>query len=115
MDDVAKVVTAFPDVLLLDTPTQIAPVVRFLRDEICLDDDDIPKVLQAFPAMLSAGVEQMRKRAIFLTSLDINPDNLSKIVRAFPSILFLDVSTQMIPVIQFLVEIGVVNLGRFVT
>ena len=111
----AKLIAAFPGVLLLDSAKQIAPIVLFLSKEVGIDEDDVQKVLQSFPSLLEADLNTMRKTICFLESVDVSTDDIPKIIRAFPSILLLDIDVKMRPVVTFLEEIGVVNIGRFIT
>jgi len=57
----------------------------------------------------------MKDSFSFMQSIGVSQDDLPKIIRAFPSILLLDVQSDMEPVVAFLREIGVANMGRFVT
>lgn len=113
--DVAKVLPGYPGMLLLDPETQIYPVVEFLHHDLGLSAEDVPKVLQSFPALFKTDLEQMRETVEYLVELEVNPNSLAKIFRAFPAILSFDRKTKMEPVVTFLRDIGVINVGRFVT
>ena len=57
----------------------------------------------------------MRETAAYLTELEVAPDAQAKLFRAFPEILSINKESEMEPVVEFLQEIGVFNIGRFVT
>jgi len=114
ISDVGKVISSYPSALLLDTDTQIRPCLEFLIS-IGIDSDEIPRVIESFPSLLAANVTNMEMVTQYLTSLEVSPDIFGNIVRAFPSILTLSVEEKMIPVVDFLRQIGVTNIGRFVT
>lgn len=111
----AKLVAAYPGVLLLDSSARIAPVVLFLRDGVGVDEDDIQKILQSFPSILESEISIMHESLDFLDKVGVSKEDIPKIIRAFPSILLLDIDTNMKPVVAFLEEIEVVNIGRFIT
>jgi hypothetical protein len=113
--DLSKVVAAYPAVLLLDAETQILPTASYLMEDLGIWEDDLPKVLQLYPALLGMDTAQMDRVATYLKSLGIPDESLASIFRAFPSLLTMDVETQMVPVVNFLLEIGIANVGRFVT
>jgi len=115
IDNLPKIVAANPSVLLLDTSTQILPVAGFLVENVGVWEEDVPKILEAYPALLGASVPKMQKVVDYLTSFELDMLTMGKIVRAFPYVLTLDVDTRMIPVVEFLRGIGVVNIGRFIT
>ena len=115
IEDMAKIVSAYPGVLLLDSPTQIAPVVWFLRSNVGMNEEAIQKVLQSYPSLLKTNTTDMQGVIDYLISIDISREDLVKIFKAFPSILTMDVEKKMKPVVGFLRDIGVVDVGRFVT
>merc|ERR1712238_364208 len=115
IQDLEKVVLAYPSILLLDLETQIAPVVDFLCDEIGIDDEDVPRLVEAFPSVLGTSVTNMEEVFEYLTELEVSEDVMPSIFFAFPSLLTLDVKTKMVPVVDFLQNIGVSNIGRFIT
>jgi len=115
-DDLGKVVSAYPSVLLLDAAKQILPTAHYLMHELGIYRDDLPRVLQLYPALLRMDVEQMRNIVSFLTSLEVDPDNLGGIFRSFPVLLTLDIEHDMEPVVDFLRNtVGIANVGRFIT
>mgnify|MGYP006212359831 CR=1 FL=1 len=77
-------------------------------------EDDLPSVLQLYPVLLGTKLSQLQRVVRFLKSLDIEEENMASIFRAFPALLTMDIEQQMIPVIHFLQEIGIANLGRFI-
>lgn len=114
-EDLGKVIAAYPSVLLLDAEKQILPAAKYLMNELGIWEDDLPRVLQLYPALLGMSVDEMEKRASYLRSLEVRQENLGSIFRSFPALLTLDVEKQMIPVVRFLRSIGIANVGRFVT
>eukprot|EP00592_Proboscia_alata_P028985 CAMPEP_0194443034 /NCGR_PEP_ID=MMETSP0176-20130528/126476_1 /TAXON_ID=216777 /ORGANISM="Proboscia alata, Strain PI-D3" /LENGTH=745 /DNA_ID=CAMNT_0039269227 /DNA_START=385 /DNA_END=2620 /DNA_ORIENTATION=- len=113
--DLSKVVASYPRVLLLDSLGQVSPVVSFLRDDIGLDQETLPKMIQAFPVILGVSVTEMRSVTDYLISIEVKADSLPKIIRAFPAVLTMNVRSKMKPVVEYLRSIGVVNVGRFIT
>ena len=75
----------------------------------------VATVIRLYPALIGADVPSMRKNVDYLRALDVSDEALGGIFRAFPSLLLLDLEKDMAPVVAFLREIGVVNIGRFVT
>jgi hypothetical protein len=114
ISDLGKIILSYPSALLLDKDTQIRPSLDFLTT-IGIDLDEIPRIIESFPSLLASNVTNMEIVTQYLTSLEVSPDVLGSIVRAFPSILTLSVEEKMIPVVAFLRQIGVTNIGRFVT
>merc|ERR1719232_488980 len=114
IQNLPRLVSAFPDALLLDSQ-QILPVVAFLRMELRIPYRDVPKVLQSFPQLLGTPLEDMQCVVSYLLDLEISPATLAKLSRAFPSILSLDVDANMKPAVEFLRDIGVKNIARFIT
>jgi hypothetical protein len=113
--DLKKVICAYPSVLLLDAETQILPAACYLMNDLGIYKDDLPRVLQLYPALLGMSVDDMKRVPSYLLSLDVAQENLASIFRAFPSLLTLNVETDIVPVITFLQDIGISNIGRFVT
>lgn len=120
VEDIAKVIVAYPGVLLLNITTDLRPVLDYLYDEngVGLDKDSVSKMIQTFPLLLSIrNFNKTRETVHYLqNSLEVPTESLQKIVRAFPSILLLDLEADMLPVVNFLRNTcGVVNIGRFIT
>jgi mTERF len=113
--DLGRVIAAYPSVLLLDAARQILPTAQYLMNELAILPNDLPSVLQLYPALLRTDVEQMRNVVSYLTSLEVAEDNLGIIFRSFPVLLTLDIEHDMEPVVAFLQSIGVSNVGRFVS
>jgi hypothetical protein len=115
-DDLSKVIAAYPGVLLLDTETEILPASNYLMKKLGIWEDDLPRVLQSFPALLGLGVERMTAVAEYLLSLEVSEDNLGSILRSFPALLTLSIEDDIEPVVAFLRNtVGISNIGRFVT
>lgn len=113
--DLGRVIAAYPSVLLLDASRQILPTAQYLMNELDILPNDLPSILQLYPALLRTDVEQMRNVVSYLTSLAVAEDNLSTIFRSFPVLLTLDIEHDMEPVVEFLQSIGVSNVGRFIS
>ena len=113
--DLGKIISAYPSILLLDPETQILPAAYFLMDELGIMEGDLVSVLQLYPSLLGKDVSEMNRVVQLLISLNVELENLPIIFRAFPAILSMDIEKEMIPVIEFLEEIGISNIGRFVT
>lgn len=112
--DLGQVIAAFPSVLLLDASRQVLPTANYLMNELGICQDDLPSVLQLYPALLRMDVEQMRNVVSYLQSLEVSDDNLGSIFRSFPVLLTMDIEHDMEPVVEFLRSIGVSNVGRFI-
>jgi len=110
VDDVPKMIAAYPGVLLLDDNSNKPGCRIFVQHS-----EYVPKLLQSFPRILKEDANQMKKAVDFLLSLEVTEDSMVKIFRAFSSVLTLDVESRMVPVVEFLQSIGVVNIGRFIT
>lgn len=113
--DLGKVIAAYPAVLLQDADTQILPCASYLMKDLGIWEDDLASVLQLYPVLLGTKLSQLQRVVRFLKSLEVEEENFASIFRAFPSLLTMDIEQQMIPVIHFLQEIGIANLGRFIT
>jgi mTERF len=113
--DLGKVIAAFPSVLLLDATRQILPTAHYLMNELGICKDDLPSVLQLYPALLRLDVEQMRNVVSYLVSLEVSEENLGSIFRSFPVLLTLDIEHDMEPVVAFLRSMGISNVGRFIS
>lgn len=115
-EDLGKVIAAYPNVLLLDAEHQILPVAHYLMEELGVWEDDLPRVLQLYPALLGMQVSQMKSVASYLLELEVAPETLSSIFRSFPALLTLNVENDMGAVVDFLrTTVGISNLGRFVS
>ena len=103
-------------VLLADPANDLMPRVLFLTNEVGIDMDDLPKVIEAFPLIFGISLEQQMVPALeYLRGLGIADADITKICRAFPSLLGLEVDRHFEPSINFLNEIGIQNVARFVT
>jgi len=108
-DEVPKVAAAFPLVFGLDPATRIKPAVMFMHRE-----------LGAFPPPRRAA--PLRPRSRSRPALPTPPpsppgidrDDVARVLRAFPSLLGLEPETHFMPVVNFLRDTGVLNIGRFV-
>ncbi len=112
--DFRKILSSYPEVFFLNV-TNVHMITHFLREDVGMTKDDISKVIQTFPTLLEQEPTKMKCVVDFLTSIEIDKDDLPSILRSFPSLLLLDVEKNMIPVVSFLSDIGVRNMGRFVT
>jgi hypothetical protein len=115
-EDLGKVISAYPKVLLLDAEEQILPTANYLMNELGVWEDDLPRVLQLYPALLGMEISQMEQVAAFLLDLEVGPETLSSIFRSFPAILTLDIEKTMVPVVDFLKsKAEIANVGRFIS
>lgn len=113
--DLTKVISAYPSVLLLNAEEQILPAAAYLMDDIGICKNDLPRVLQLYPFLLGKNVKSMQAIVEYFLKLGVQEEDLPGIIRAFPSLLTKDIESTMIPVVRFLQEIGIVNVGRFIT
>lgn len=114
-EDLGKVISAYPGVLFLDAETRVLPTARYLVDRLGIDEDDLPSVLQLYPFLLGKERDEMEEVVSYLLSLEVSEENLPRMLRAFPALLSMDVEEDMKPVVEFLREIGISNVGRFVS
>jgi hypothetical protein len=113
--DFRKILSSHPGAFFLNV-TNVHLITTFLRDDVGMTRDDVAKVIQAFPTLLEQDASKMRDVVEFLLSIEVDrEDDLPSILRSFPTTLLLDVDRDMIPVVSFLRDIGVRNIGRFVT
>jgi mTERF len=114
--DLGRVVAAYPSVLLLNAQEQILPNAQYLMNDLGVWKDDLPRVLQLYPALLGTPIEQMQAVTNFLLALEVDRDILPNIFRSFPALLTMDVDQTMKPVVEYLrTAVGVRNVGRFVS
>lgn len=114
MNDLGRSVSAYANILTLDVEKQIEPCITFLSDEIGLYEEEISSVLELYPQLLGENISKMRQNVEYLRSLEVMEEDICSIFRAFPALLTLEVSS-MTEVVKFLKDIGVTNIGRFVT
>lgn len=112
--DLSKVVSIYPSVLLLNAEEQILPAAAYLMNDLGVCKNDLPRILQLYPFLLGRDIKSMQAVVDYLLSLGVKEEDLSSILRAFPSLLTKDKDT-MKPVVAFLKEIGISNVGRFIT
>jgi len=114
IEDLGKVLAAYPQIFTVDR-NNIIEIVNFLQDELGMYFDDVAKVIEAYPKLLEIDVAQMQSVIDYLLSLEVSKDVLGSMFRAFPALLAQDVDTSMKEVVKFLEDIGVTNIGRFIT
>jgi hypothetical protein len=114
-EDLGKVIAAYPSVLLLDAEEQILPTAAYLMNELGIWEDDLPRVLQLYPALLGRPLDEMKRTVDYLKDLGVEDENMPSIFRAFPALLTMNIETTMVPVVNFLNEIGIINIGLFIT
>jgi len=112
--DLSKTLAAFPQILMIkkDIVTQI---VDFFEEELYLSNEDVAKIIETYPTILQTDLAQIRSVIDYMRSLEVSEDALGSIFRAFPALLSLDPESSMKDVVKFLEDIGVTNIGRFVT
>jgi mTERF len=114
--DLGKVIAAYPSVLLLDANKQILPNAKYLMRDLGIWVNDLPRILQLYPAVLGVEKSEMQKNVEYLLSLGVEKEGLSSIFRSFPSLLTMDVQRDMEPVVEFLSnDVGIANVGRFIS
>lgn len=115
IDDMGKVMSTYPDILMMDVESRIIPFFDFICDDLGIDEDDVPRIIESYPTLLMTDLKEMKMIINYLVSLGVSVDMFPGIFRAFPSILTLDIETNLKPVVAFLQSIGVTNIGRFIT
>jgi hypothetical protein len=113
-EDLSRVISAYPNVLLLDVDRQILPVARYLMDDLGILSGDLARVLQLFPMLLGMDIADMEVVVGYLLALGIDEVDMPSIFRAFPALLTMK-PKDMQPVVDYLRSIGVVDIGAFVT
>lgn len=114
VQDLGRALSAYANILTLGIEEEIKPRIEFLSGEVGLDDDEIPKILQTYPQLLGTNITIMRDNYEYLLSIEVAEEDLGSIFRAFPALLTLEIS-KMKKVVNFLKNVGVTNIGRFVT
>lgn len=114
IEDMGKILAAYPQIFSIERDS-IVNVVNFLHEELELYHDDIAKMIESFPKILETDVERMSSVIDYLRHLGVAEDALGSIFRAFPALLSKDPEASMKEVVDFLEEIGVTNIGRFIT
>lgn len=112
--DFRKILSSHPHVFFSNA-TYIISVTSFLKEEAGMTREDVAKVIQTFPLLLEQDVDTMRAVVEHLQLLEVDEDALPAILRSFPATLMLDIESDINPVVDFLRDIGVRNIGRFVT
>jgi hypothetical protein len=113
-EDLGKVISAYPSVLLLDVDRQILPMARYLMDDLGILEGDLASVLQLFPQLLGMNIADMELVVGYLYSLGVEEDDLSSMIRAFPVLLTMKIQDMQL-VVDYLRSIGVADVGAFVT
>jgi len=66
--DLGKMIAAYPAVLLLDAEKQILPAANYLMNDLGIWKDDLPRVLQLYPALLGMDIADMQRVTDYLLS-----------------------------------------------
>ena len=112
--DFQKIFSSYPDTFFLNV-TNVYLMTHYLREDVGMTRDDIAKAVQTFPTLLEQDVSRVKDVVEFLISIEVDEEALPSIFRSFPATLLLDIEHNMVPVVSFLRDIGVRNIGRFVT
>lgn len=112
--DFRKILSSYPHAFFLNV-TNIISVTNFLKEEAGMTKEDVAKVIQTFPTLLEQDVMKMRTVVELLQSLDVDQESLPAMLRSFPATLLLEPERDIAPVVDFLQDIGVRNIGRFIT
>ena len=115
--DLTKVISAYPEILLLDAEKDILPVARYLMGGLGIWSDDLSSLLQMYPTVMGKDILELEKVVSYLVDdLSVDEGDLGKIFRSFPMLFNVDVDTQMVPVVQYLNSTcGIEDIGNFVT
>ena len=107
------VIRAYPRCLRMNPETQLKPRIDALRRYGVTEPGVI---IETFPLIFGLDVETMDAAVEYWTKeLKILPEDVPKICRAFPSLLGVNVTTMEKSVSFLKDEIGISNIGRFVT
>lgn len=112
--DFRKILSSYPHAFFLNV-TNIISVTQFLKEDVGMSREDVAKAIQSFPTLLEQDVTKMREVVEQLQMLEVDDESLPSMLRSFPATLLLDTKSNIDPVVEFLREIGVRNIGRFVT
>ena len=113
---VHKIIAIFPGVLMVDLP-EIISVCRVLTETCGMTIFESARTVENFPILLGERADVLQERATWMKSDDgaqVPGKDLAKMVRSFP-ILMVTEAEKMERVVRFLKEIGVGNIGRFIT
>jgi len=116
-NDLTKVISAYPQVLLLDGEKQILPVARYLMGGLGIWKDDLSSLLQLYPTLLGKTIDALEKVVSYLVDeLGVDEDDLGHIFRSFPVLFSLDIKKDMEPVVTYLKShCNIKDIGSFVT
>jgi len=112
--DFRKILSSYPGAFFLNV-AHVESIATYLREDVGMRKSDIRKAVQTFPSLLALDLSQIKNVVDYLLSLEVDEEELSIILRAFPSTLSLDIEVTIDPVVRFLRQSGVRNVGRFVT
>lgn len=115
VQNLGKVVSGYPNVLMLDIDIDIVPKLIFLHHRLGLEFEDLSRVIESFPLILEYDIQKMEEVVDYLLSLEVKEEVLGSIFRAFPALLTQDIEEKMKPAVAFLMDVGITNIGRFVT
>ena len=114
IDDMGKVLAAYPEILTIDK-NRVVQIVNYLQEETGMYHCDVARMIESYPMILETDISQMQSIIDYLRSLKVDEDVLGSILRSFPALLIKDPNGSMTEVVDFLKEIGVTNIGRFIT
>ena len=106
-DGAAKVITEFPDLLLLggSVESTFAPTVRYLSEEMGLGMDGAVKAVMTSPQLLGCSVERTLEPAMrYLEELEMGEGRALCWVTKYPNLLGLSVEATLAPSISYLEE-----------
>ncbi|KAG5187906.1 mTERF-domain-containing protein [Tribonema minus] len=114
--DMQRVLRAYPQILCCSITKDLEPRVWFLTEEVGINEEDVPRVVQTFPLLFAVPVERMRGvYGLLASELLITRPDITKIVRAFPSLLGLEPEKHVRAVVAYMRSLGIQNIGRFVS
>lgn len=112
--DFRKILSSYPHVFFVNV-TNVVELTNYLRYDVGMTKEDMAKAIQTYPRLLEQDVSKVSDVVDFLISIEVDEEAIPIILRSFPPTIMLDIENNMIPVVEFLQEIGVRNIGRFVT
>lgn len=102
-EQLRKMVLLFPSVACYSPEAKLAPTVRFLRERLSLNSDEMAAMLRVKPQLVSYALANLQaKLAFFEEEVGASPEQVRTAVLAAPAILGLSIANRLRPRLQLL-------------
>ncbi|WVZ66488.1 hypothetical protein U9M48_015698 [Paspalum notatum var. saurae] len=108
---IGQIVSSAPSMFSYSVEQSLKPTVRYLIDEVGIEESDVGKVVQLSPQILVQKIDSAWKsRSLFLSKeLGAPKDSIVKMVTKHPQLLHYSIEDGILPRINFLRSIGMRN------